>query len=344
MTVMDMAPDWRAAILVWPAILAQALILGSAVLCLLLDSRATISTRTDDTAIRAMTPWWRAFALIIFVLFPFKLVYKTAAMADVPLRAALQLVPEMLRGTHAGRVWTWQWPVALALVVAAWLPMRGFARALALAMLCTTLSLMRSFTSHAIDYGPAAVSVRFVHEVTAGLWAGSLFGCWRGAHHAGIGSRFTAEAAAALSRLAAWSVLILIVSGSYITYKSIGLSPAALAHSTYGQVLIFKLAAFTVILGIGGYNRYCLIPILDRTAARLTLIRNVGYESLAMVAVMALATLLANTAPAQMTAAPAQMMRISTVTRKTYGSRSCAVAPGSMFADPLPLTKETSHD
>lgn len=339
-----MAPDWRTAILVWPAILAQALILGSAVLCLLLGSRASISTRTDDTLVRALTPWWRAFALIIFVLFPFKLVYKTAAMADVPLRAAVQLVPEMLRETHAGRVWTWQWPVALALVVAAWLPMRGPSWALALTMLCATLALMRSFTSHAIDYGPAAVSVRFVHEAAAGLWAGSLFGCWRGAHHAGIASRFAAEAVAALSQLAAWSVLILIVSGSYIAYKGIGFSPAALAHSTYGQVLIVKLAAFALILGIGGYNRYFLIPILDRSAARRTLIRNVGYESLAMVAVMALATLLANTAPARMTVAPVQMTRISTVTRKTHLSRACAAAPASMLAARLALTKETSHD
>ena len=40
MSVMDMAPQWSSAILAWPAILAQSLIFGSAMLCIALRTRA----------------------------------------------------------------------------------------------------------------------------------------------------------------------------------------------------------------------------------------------------------------------------------------------------------------
>jgi hypothetical protein len=73
-----------------------------------------------------------------------------------------------------------------------------------------------------------------------------------------------------------------------------------LLYSSYGRVLSIKVEAFALVLIIGAFNRFYLIPALDQPASRSTLIRTVGAESLMIVGVIGLAALLANTPPARM--------------------------------------------
>jgi len=190
--------------------------------------------------------------------------------------------------------------MTLAVALAAWLPQRESARALTLVSLCAALCLAGSLKSHAIDFGATAIAMRFVHALAAGAWAGSLFGYWVGARSANPKSRLSLEAAQMLSRLAVWSVSILIASGIYIAYEGTGHSLNHLLYSSYGRVLSVKVELFALVLIIGAYNRFYVVPILDLPSARRVLIRNVATESLIIVGVIGLAALLAATPPARM--------------------------------------------
>jgi putative copper resistance protein D len=300
MFAMDMAPEWPSALLAWPVILAQTLIFGSAMFCLLLNLPFGSRARGGDAFARSLAGSWRMLALIVALISPLMFVDEVAGMAGVSMRNALPLLGEVLAQTHAGHTWRWQLPMSLALALAAWLPLRESARAAILVILCAALFLADSLKSHAIDFGPTAIAMRFVHTLAAGAWAGSLFGYWVGGRSADPKSPVNLEAAQMLSLLAAWSVSILIASGLYIAYEGLGHSLTHLLYSSYGRVLSVKVEVFALVLLIGAYNRFYVIPVLDLPSARLVLIRNVATESLIIVGVIGLAALLAATPPARM--------------------------------------------
>ncbi len=53
-----------------------------------------------------------------------------------------------------------------------------------------------------------------------------------------------------------------------------------------------------LVLLIGAYNRYWLMPAVSESSAQASLLRNVGIESILLIGVLGLAALLANTPPA----------------------------------------------
>lgn len=300
MPAMEMVPEWRAAFLGWPVILAETLIFGSAILCLILNRHGNLRVRIGDAFARALRGWWRLLALVVALISPLILIDEVAGMAGVRMRDALPLLGEVLAQSYAGHIWMWRLPTAFALALAAWLPLRESARALALVGLCAALGLASSLQSHAIDFGVTAVAVRFVHTLAAGAWAGALFGYWVGERSPNPENHLNLEAARLLSRLSIWSVSLLIVSGIYIAFVGLGHSFYHPLDSSYGRVLTAKIEAFAVALAIGGYNRFYLVPTLELASTRSLLIRNVATESLIIVGVMGLAALLAATPPAHM--------------------------------------------
>lgn len=56
------------------------------------------------------------------------------------------------------------------------------------------------------------------------------------------------------SRVALWAVAALVVTGSYQAFREVG-NVDALLHSTYGQLLLAKLAVIAVLLGVGNLGR-----------------------------------------------------------------------------------------
>ena len=300
MSGMDMAPEWSAALLAWPAVLAQMLIFGSAMLCLMLTGSDGGHLRTGQALARKLAVRWRIFASIVALLTPLIFINEVAGMAGVSMRSALPLMGEVLTQTQSGYTWRWRLPIALALLLAAWVPMRESMRSLALAVLCAALFLAGSFQSHAIDFGTMDIALRFVHVLAAGAWTGSLFGYWVGARSDDSDSQIGIEAAKMLSRLAAWSVSILIASGIYIAYEGLGHNLSHVFYSSYGRVLSIKVEVFAVVLMIGAYNRFFIVPAIDQASSRRTLVRTVGAECLMIIGVVGLAALLAATPPARM--------------------------------------------
>lgn len=238
----------------------------------------------------------RVFATVQLVLWPLKLLIYVASMAGVRMAEALPYIPEVLRETHFGHDWTVSAALAVALAMAAWMPGRRSNRAGMAALASAFLLICWADASHAVDFGTLAVMVYFLHEATAGLWIGALVGLWvvsRQAHADGV-LRLTARR---VSRLSGWCVLALVLSGVYSASKTLGLNFHNLVYSSYGQILIAKVLLVILIVGLGGYNRYRLIPAAPSPSVRTALLRNVAAECILLVGVLGFAALLANTSP-----------------------------------------------
>jgi hypothetical protein len=165
---LDMEPEWLTGVLAWPVILAQTLIVGSAMLCLILTRSAAGKADGNDRPALALAGWWRMLALIVAIGSCLMLVDQVAGMAGVNWRGALPLLGEVLAQTQGGHIWEWRLQIALAVPIAAWIPMCDSLRALALSILCAALFLAGSAMSHAIDFGAIAIAVRSVHLLAAG--------------------------------------------------------------------------------------------------------------------------------------------------------------------------------
>lgn len=264
----------------WPPLLCAALIFGLAAFGQVVVPRNDAETRPPQRLLTLV----RGLATINFITSPMGLLVSASDMAGVSIQAAIPLIPEVMLHTHSGRLWLWRLPVNAALLVVAWMiPRIGLALPGALA---AVLLLLQSLASHAIDKGGVAVTIYFIHEVAASLWIGSLLGLY-------LDAAAIDEVAPRVSTLAGWCVAILLVSGGYSGFELIGLNWDYLFYSLYGRTLITKLAMAVLAVGIGGYNRYRLIPASswDR------LIRNVAAECLILAAVFWLAASLANTPP-----------------------------------------------
>ncbi len=288
-----MTPIGERAIVAWPLLVAETLIFGTTAFALLLAP----APQSKGIA-SALTPLWRGLALLAALLSPLALLVGTANMADVSLRAAISFLPQVLRETHFGHVWSWSFPLTLALLVLAWTPGRGPLKTAALSLVAGALLLLVSFSSHAIDRGRIALIVHFTHEVAAALWIGAILGLWFGAVRGRLGSGWIRRIAPRVSRVAGWTVATLILSGLYTAYYSLGADPYRLIDSAYGRTLVEKVCAAALVLLIGAYNRYCLMPAVSESSAQERLLRNVGLESLLLIGVLGLAALLANTPPA----------------------------------------------
>ena len=281
------------ALVAWPLLVAEVLIFGTAAFAVLLAPEA----QSEEVA-NALTPLWRVLALMAVVSSPLALLIGTANMGDLSLRAALPFVPDVLRETHFGKVWLWSFPLSLSLPAIAWTRGRGPLKTAALGLAACGLLLLGSLSGHAIDRGALAVVVYFAHEVAAALWIGAILGLWVGAVHGNLGSEWVLRTAPRVSGVAGWTVTILILSGLYTAYYSLGADPHRLIEAAYGRTLVDKVCAAMLVLMIGAYNRYWVMPAVSETSAQASLLRNVGIECILLVGVLGLAALLADTPPA----------------------------------------------
>jgi putative copper export protein len=168
-----------------------------------------------------------------------------------------------------------------------------------LSLLAGVLLLLQALLSHAIDKGAIAVAVYFLHELAVGLWVGALLALSMVTRYGDPSDIWIERAARRVSKLAFWSVIALVISGTYTAYNGLGFDLYRLVFSAYGRTLITKVTVFAAVLAIGAYNRYWLVPRVAEPAARDTLLRNVRIESvILLLAVVGLASLLANTPPA----------------------------------------------
>ena len=279
----------------WPLLVAEVLMFGTAAFFLLIAPTANF---LEEGLGRAFESVWRVLALVTLVCSPLALLINTADMAGVSFGAALPLLPQVLWGTHFGHVWTWSFAATVALLMVARLPIPTATRARGLCVFAALLLLFGSLMSHAIDTGALAVGVHFIHQIAAALWLGAIAGLWLGGAGTGYGAVWVQHAAPRVSRLAGWTVLVLVLTGLGSSYSALGAHPDRLVDTEYGRTLLVKVGAAALVLLIGASNRYHMLSTLAKDTARSALLRNVRIESLLLILILGLAALLANTPPA----------------------------------------------
>lgn len=277
-------------LLAWPLVGSQVLIFGTTAFALL------AAPRDGDVPGRHLAALWRVLALIVLVMSPLRLLSVAAGMADSTFREVLPSMPEIMRETFAGRVWTWRLATALLLALAAWIPAPGRLATASLAGISGTLLALQSVTSHAVDHGAFAIAIHFTHQAAAGMWLGALVFLLMGAvEH--TDARWLRAATPRVSKVAGWSVAVLLVTGAIRAWDALGLRFDLLINSIYGRTLLWKVGTAATVILIGGYNRYRLVGSVGEAPARAALIRNVAVECVLLAVVLGWSVVLANTPP-----------------------------------------------
>lgn len=204
--------------------------------------------------------------------------------------------------------WSLAWS-ALSLVVlliTVDLPFTGAVKALAVAG-ATIAPLGFVVTGHTRTMSPALVgyAADAAHVSAGAVWFGGLGALLVVMRRRRRGDDATgaAEAVATFSGWAAFVVGVVVVSGSILGWIEVGgLQP--LTSTTYGRLLMAKVALVLVVLAGAAWNRFRLIPAMEaveadpaRTWTLLT--RVIRFEVVAMVAILGVTGVLTNVTPAR---------------------------------------------
>jgi len=165
------------------------------------------------------------------------------------------------------------------------------------------LAASESFLGHTADTSPRWVIVLSdaVHLVAGGIWVGGallLVITLRRRRRAAGGS--LAPLVALYSWLAGWSVAAVALTGVVMGALILG-ELSALVGSTFGRVLLVKVALVVGLVAAGAYNRNVLLPELDAgdddgwAVGRLR--TSLSIELGLFVAVVALTAVLVNASP-----------------------------------------------
>ncbi|RLV57185.1 hypothetical protein D9V41_00570 [Aeromicrobium phragmitis] len=151
---------------------------------------------------------------------------------------------------------------------------------------------------HTRSYGPfwLVLAADLLHVAAAATWIGGVIGLL-----IVLRSRpRTTDAAETVSRfssLAAWAVLLLGLTAAALYWRIAG-SIEGLWETTYGRLVLAKLAATVIVAAIGGWNRRTLVPRVEQSkdAAR-TLRRTLAAEAALLAVVVGLTSALVGAAP-----------------------------------------------
>jgi putative copper resistance protein D len=245
------------------------------------------------------------------------LAYQTAIVSG---RNAAALEPAsiltLLLETQAGRIWLARLGL-LALVAAFvllapraisrldWLAVRG-----ELVLLAGLALGLLAAAGHAAAVTPdatGAVAMDALHVLATGIWVGGLVPLGAllidASREGGADARpYAVLAARRFSRVALACIVVLMASGVINAVVHIGGIPA-LVGTTYGRLLLVKLALFLPALLLGWLNRRVLIPRLSGDAATVgrpamrDLGRFVGLEALLALALLLVVAVMSVTPP-----------------------------------------------
>jgi putative copper export protein len=165
------------------------------------------------------------------------------------------------------------------------------------------LVAVRSFMSHAAavkENTLFAVAADAAHIVVTALWAGGLpvlcWALWQGTKRFHWPLSWAADIVARFSRMALFSVAVLVLTGAYQSWVHLQ-SWSALFGSAYGNVLLVKLSLFALMAGLGTVNFFSTRPALARAGSedaplQRKALRRIGSETILGLVILALTGLL----------------------------------------------------
>jgi len=177
--------------------------------------------------------------------------------------------------------------------------------AVVLTLLCLGLvGHTRSITPFAL-----MLAADLSHVVAGSLWFGGLLGLVVSLRRLADRPRIGAAVLARFSVVAAWSLLLVALTGSVLGWRILK-SWSNLVETDFGRLLLVKVAVVGLIGALAGWNRYRLLPpvLADRgfaargqAASRMQ--RAVRLEAVLLVGVLGLTGFLVDRTPVEETAA-----------------------------------------
>jgi copper transport protein len=132
----------------------------------------------------------------------------------------------------------------------------------ALATVFVGLAASLSITGHAVTTEPTwlRMPLDMVHVTAAAIWIGGLLQL---AYLAPFATTYV-DAIARFSRVAFASVVVILVTGAYATYAELGTSFGELVDSTYGRLIVAKLALYLGTMPLAWNNMSAFVPQIAR--------------------------------------------------------------------------------
>jgi len=233
-----------------------------------------------DSFFRKVIKWlWRALVLEAisgFVWFWFV----AAEMSDQPPWGLLDPADlnTVLWQTQFGRIWLGRVAIGIALGVALYFvscqEARESLKPSRLNRLVLVISICLLITLAWAGHGAAGIHYHVLHLLAdilhlliGAIWpmglipmVGFLWYVHKG--NESLPANREAEALRRFSEISLWAVLILVVTGVTNGWLMVG-SWENLATTTYGRLLFGKVLAVGIMIGLGAYNRFFLLPQME---------------------------------------------------------------------------------
>lgn len=252
-------------------------------------------------------------ALVVTVLASIGALWLQAAvMAEVPPSEALPALGSVLSQSHYGAAWRiGAGGLGVALVAAGW-PQRAAPRlrSALVAAGVVAFAYSRSLVGHAGSHGDATwgVAVDVVHLLLVSLWAGEVFiGAFVLSAACDTGDQQErARWVEVLSSSATWALAGVVSTGALNAWRVVDGPLAPLIGSAYGAALLAKVLLVGIAAGLGGANRFVVMPQLLRALRGGSMsvqrplrrfVNTLRIESVVLAAVIGAAAVLSATAP-----------------------------------------------
>lgn len=284
---------------------AFAFALGSALLAAwLADAARTPASPARPAAQRAQRSMVAAASVLVLADLGW-LWYQGASMSGSALSDALDAVPTVLVQTHVGHGWSIAFAGAVVLLLTA-LVQGGTVRNAVLGLAAIAIAAGKASLGHAADAGVVSpvIGVQTLHILATGVWGGLVLAAGLSvlpALGASTARGVLIRTATQLSSCALVAFVFVIATGAFNAVRGSGGSLDAIAHSTWGHVLMLKLVLVALALLFGALNRLSALPRLRRTASTMdahTFVNLVYFEAFAMIGVFVAAAALAHSVPA----------------------------------------------
>jgi copper transport protein len=212
--------------------------------------------------------------------------------------------------TRFGKAFLWQLGLALVIAPVAFLTSRFRNDSLRWLVLVPALLLLPTIAAagHARTSGAIALLADVVHVAAASLWVGGLGFTVLALLLAGVDRwPLAARAVPVFSILAVGSVVTLIAAGSLRGYQEVR-AFHGLWDTTYGVLLLVKIALVLPLLALGAYNNRFAVPRLKRQIAsaieQRRFLRAAGAELAIMAAIVGVTAVLVTEPPAKASVKP----------------------------------------
>jgi copper transport protein len=212
--------------------------------------------------------------------------------------------------TRFGKVWLLQAGLAAGVGVFALLARRRTGGQLVTLLVAPALVLAAtpSLSGHASVRGGLTLVADIVHVAAGAVWTGGLAFVVIALLAAGADRwPLAARAVPPFDRLAVLSVAALLVAGTYNAYEEVG-AWRGLWDTTYGLLLLTKIALVLPVLALGAYNNRYAVPRLRNAVASVAeqrrFLRMAGAELAIIVAIVGVTAVLVTEPPARASIAP----------------------------------------